>query len=464
MLPRRGTPAPSGFTLTRPRFLAPGIPRSALGWFTEVVTAATDSTAPRAADSTAPRAAAPAARPPLARPPLARPREVVVGGVSVALAEHLGWRVGLVRTLFVVGAVLGGGGTLLYVWLWALTPLRGELPGDDPVSARSDAPLAVRRRVPGALLLLIASGVAGLVTIVAAVTGDRADPVEAAFTTLVLAGASVAWSLLLDRHDPGRGERAGVAIRSIAAGGLIVTAVLVLSANPSATTAIIAVMMIIGGAAVLVAPLLLSLWSTILAERSARAREESRAEVAAHLHDSVLQTLALIQNRAEPGSEVARLARAQERELRDWLFAGTRPSDADFAAQLRQAALEIELQHPVRFDVVTTGDFTGREFEPVLAAAREAMLNAARHAGGEVSVYVELRADALELWVRDRGPGFDPAAIPADRLGVRESIVRRMARHGGSATVTRLASGTEVALRLPLADRPAPSPAPEEAP
>ncbi len=393
----------------------------------------------------------------LERPPLARPRDVLLGGVSTALADHLGWPRARVRFLLIVGTLVGGAGAFLYLWLWALTPVRGENPGDAPVPVRVDAPLAIRRRVPGALLLLIASAVAGLVTIVAAVTSDRADPVDAAFTTLVLAGASVGWSLLLDRHDPGRSARYGVVVRSLAAGGLIVTALIVLSANPGATTAIVALIMIVGGTAVFVAPVLVSLWSTLLSERSARVREESRAEVAAHLHDSVLQTLALIQNRAEPGSEVARLARAQERELRDWLFAGTKPSDADFAAQLRQAALEIELQHPARFDVVTTGDFTGRDFPAVLAAAREAMLNAARHAGGEVSVYVELRADALELWVRDRGPGFDPAAIAADRLGVRESIVRRMARHGGSATVTRLASGTEVALHLPLtADAPAP--------
>lgn len=399
----------------------------------------------------------------LDRPPLARPRDVLLSGVSTALADHLGWSLGRVRFALVALTVLGGGGALLYLWLWALTPLRGERPGDDPVPVRADAPLAVRRRVPGAILLLIASGVAGLATIAATVTRDRADPVDAAFTTLLLAGASVAWSLLLDRHDPARSERAGVVVRSIAAGGLIVTALVVLAANPGVTTVIVALIMIVGGTGVFVAPLVVGLWSTLIAERSARVREESRAEVAAHLHDSVLQTLALIQNRAEPGSEVARLARAQERELRDWLFAGTKPSDADFAAQLRQAALEIELQHPVRFDVVTTGDFSGHEFEPVLAAAREAMLNAARHAGGEVSVYVELRADALELWVRDRGPGFDPAAIPADRLGVRESIVRRMARHGGSATVTRLASGTEVALRLPLA-APAPAGTPAPAP
>ncbi|GAA1695914.1 ATP-binding protein [Microcella alkalica] len=401
----------------------------------------------------------------LDRPPLARPREVLLSGVSTALADHLGWSLPRVRFAFVALAVLGGGGALLYAWLWALTPLRGERPGDAPVPVRADAPLAVRRRVPGAILLLVAAGVAGLVTIAAAVTRDRADPVDAAFTTLLLAGASVAWSLLLDRHDPGRGEREGVVVRSIAAGGLIVTALVVLAANPGATTVIVALIMIVGGTGVFVAPLVVGLWSTLIAERSARVREESRAEVAAHLQDSVLQTLALIQNRAEPGSEVARLARAQERELRDWLFAGTKPSDADFAAQLRQAALEIELQHPVRFDVVTTGDFSGHEFEPVLAAAREAMLNAARHAGGEVSVYVELRADALELWVRDRGPGFDPATIPADRLGVRESIIRRMARHGGSATVTRLASGTEVALRLPLGAAPAassPAAPPEE--
>jgi signal transduction histidine kinase len=191
------------------------------------------------------------------------------------------------------------------------------------------------------------------------------------------------------------------------------------------------------------------------AERAALAREEQRAEIAAHLHDSVLQTLAIIQNRAGPGSEVARIARAQERELRDWLFAGTDPFAADLATELRTIARELELEHAVRIEVVTVGDVGAIESHALSAAVREALANAARHAGGDVTVYAEATSDTVEIFVRDRGRGFDPATVPAGRLGIRESIVGRMARAGGSATVTSGPDGTEVQVRLPRPARKA---------
>jgi signal transduction histidine kinase len=178
-------------------------------------------------------------------------------------------------------------------------------------------------------------------------------------------------------------------------------------------------------------------------------REEQRAEIAAHLHDSVLQTLALIQNRAGASSEVARLARAQERELRDWLFAGSTPSATDLVTELRDIAAAIELEYPVRLDVVTVGE-PGISNPSLIAAAREAMLNAARHAGGDVSVYIESSATTIDVFVRDRGPGVDLDSLPADRLGVRESIIGRMTRAGGTATVKPGVGGvgTEVHLHL----------------
>ncbi len=157
--------------------------------------------------------------------------------------------------------------------------------------------------------------------------------------------------------------------------------------------------------------------------------------MAAHLHDSVLQTLALIQHRAGASSEVARLARAQERELRSWLFDGDAAADSDVVTDLRDYAAALELDFPVHIEVVSAGASDERASGEVAAAAREAMLNAARHAGGEVSVYIEGSASSIDVYIRDRGPGFDPADALADRLGVRESIVGRMRRAGGSATV-----------------------------
>jgi len=203
------------------------------------------------------------------------------------------------------------------------------------------------------------------------------------------------------------------------------------------------------GVAAFVVPVLLARWSARAAERAALAREEQRSEIAAHLHDSVLQTLAIIQNRAGAGSEIARIARAQERELRDWLFAGTDPFAGDLATELKTIARELELVHAVRIEVVTVGEVGAVESHALAAAAREALVNAARHAGGDVTVYAEATPDAVEVFVRDRGSGFDPDAVPDGRLGIRESIVGRMTRAGGTGVVVSGADGTEVQLRLP---------------
>ena len=187
-------------------------------------------------------------------------------------------------------------------------------------------------------------------------------------------------------------------------------------------------------------------------ERAERVRSQERAELAAHLHDSVLQTLALMQRQADNPREVAGLARRQERELRAWLNGG-RPwgERSTFAAALELAAAEAEEAHGVVVDVVAVGDHPlDDDAEALVAAAREAIVNAAKFGdGAPVSVYAEATDDAVEVFVRDRGPGFDPDAVPADRRGVRESIVGRMERHGGSALIHSVpGEGTEVELRM----------------
>jgi signal transduction histidine kinase len=359
--------------------------------------------------------------------------------VAAGLAEHLGWSLPLVRILLVVGALAGGAGILFYLWLWALTPLR---PADDDVAG-------VRRAVPGAAVLVALAAVAALVGAVVPRTALPTTLVPGALETALFALAAVAWSLGFDRSDPGRGVRYGVVVRSVAAGLMILLGIILLLREPPALTAVVAVLLIVLGSGVLFIPRVVTLWSEVLAERAGRVREEQRAEIAAHLHDSVLQTLALIQNRAGASSEVARLARAQERELRDWLFAGTGPVSEDLATELREIASEIELEYPARIDVVTTGETTVAS-AAIVAASREAMLNAARHAGGEVSVYLETSPEATDVFIRDRGPGVDLAGLPDDRLGIRESIIGRMTRAGGTATVAPGAGGvgTEVHLHL----------------
>ena len=181
-------------------------------------------------------------------------------------------------------------------------------------------------------------------------------------------------------------------------------------------------------------------------------RTQERADLAAHLHDSVLQTLALIQKNANDGPTVARLARSQERDLRSWLYAGEATDDSTVASALRGVAAEVEDAHGVSVEVVNVGDCPMTEpLRPVVNATREAVTNAAKHAGtGQVDVYAEVTAAAVDVFVRDRGQGFDPAAIAEDRYGVRNSIIDRMDRHGGSADVRSTpGEGTEVRLHLP---------------
>lgn len=372
------------------------------------------------------------------RPPLTRPRDVILGGVSVALSRHLGHPVAGVRAAFVALTLLGGAGALLYAWLWALVPR--ERGGPDA---------AATRRLPVAGILLGLGAVAAL-----AIPVGWAQPSLVPFGAAeggLLALAAAGWTLAVDPRDPRHAASAPL-VRRLAAAFLLLLGVAlfpgtVIDGRP--VVAVLCVVLVLLGVATLLVPALLDRVAERGAERALLARQEQRAEIAAHLHDSVLQTLAIIQNRAGPGTDVARIARAQERELRDWLFAGTDPLAGDLATELRTIARELELLHAVRIEVVTVGDVAAVESHALAAAAREALANAARYAGGEVTVYAEATPGVVELFVRDRGPGFDPAAIPAGRLGIRESIVGRMSRAGGTATLTSDPEGTEVHVRLP---------------
>jgi signal transduction histidine kinase len=189
------------------------------------------------------------------------------------------------------------------------------------------------------------------------------------------------------------------------------------------------------------------------AERVARARADERAEVAAHLHDSVLQTLALIQKRSDEPDQVARLARRQERDLREWLSddVPSRP-DERLADALRAAAAEIEDAHGTPIEAIVVGDTDlDDRFEALVGASREALTNAVKFAseGGPVRLYAEIDDGLARVFVDDRGPGFDTAKIPARRRGVRESIIGRMERFGGRAEIrSEPGEGTEVELTM----------------
>lgn len=187
-------------------------------------------------------------------------------------------------------------------------------------------------------------------------------------------------------------------------------------------------------------------------ERAERIRSEERAEIAAHLHDSVLQTLALIQMRAEEPSEVGSLARSQERELRNWLYGAAVIDAASVAGALEQVCSELEEKHRNTVELVTVGDCPiDNRLRSLVAATREAIINASKFSGiDQVSVFAEITPDQVRVFVRDRGTGFDPAGVDPDRRGLRESIIGRMNRHGGAATISSsAATGTEIELTMP---------------
>jgi signal transduction histidine kinase len=210
----------------------------------------------------------------------------------------------------------------------------------------------------------------------------------------------------------------------------------------------------VAGLALMVGPWLFRLVGDLSEERAARVRSQERADMAAHLHDSVLQTLALIQKHSGDGRMVATLARAQERDLRSWLYDDNPPPDTSLASALREAAAEVEDGHGVPVEVVVVGDaLVSERLQPIVLAAREAMVNAARHSGADqVDVYAECGNELVEVFVRDRGRGFDESSIAEDRHGVRSSIRERMRRHGGTAVVrTAPGEGTEVRLTMTIA-------------
>jgi signal transduction histidine kinase len=273
------------------------------------------------------------------------------------------------------------------------------------------------------------------------------------------------------REPPGRPRESPARVRTlsrpeVSRGGLGVALVLgggfaFLWANGAmrpAGEALLAALAVLVAVALIFAPSWRRLARSLAAERTERIRSQERADVGAHLHDSVLQTLALIQQSAEDPKQVAALARRQERELRGWLAGDdAREPGKTLAAALEVAAVDVEAATGGSVEVVTVGDCPLQERgDAVVAAAREAMLNAAKFAGeAPVSVYAELSAERIQVFVRDRGAGFDPAAVPQERRGVRESILGRMRRAGGSATVCALpGGGTEVEIAVGRGDQP----------
>jgi signal transduction histidine kinase len=277
---------------------------------------------------------------------------------------------------------------------------------------------------------------------------------------VVGAGAIIAYAQLDEVERNRWAERSGVGTRMAVLriiGGLVlvVFGILLLVVQEADVgqlgRTLLAALAVLAGSILVLAPWGLRMWRDLDDERAARVRESERADIAAHLHDSVLQTLALIQRKSADSAEVMRLARAQERDLRGWLYGASAVDPSTLAARVAAIAAEAEDVHGAVVDVVSVGDRpVDDRTRALLAALREAVFNAARHAGAPVQVYVESGPNGVEAFVRDRGVGFDLAAVPEDRLGVRESVVGRMERHGGKARVNSTpGDGTEVRLLMP---------------
>jgi signal transduction histidine kinase len=364
----------------------------------------------------------------------------LLSGVCSGLAEHLGLKVVVVRLAFVLLFVAGGMGVAAYLAFWVLVPVR-----DEPVRRREWAQLlAYGALMLGASFVTWGSGI-----------------VHAALWPIVIVGIGAAILYpQLDREQRQRWVRTTMPLkrmwlRSLLGALLVVGGIgtlLAQSVQPDqAGQVLIATAIILSGVAVIATPWLMRLWQDLEGERHERIRSQERAELAAHIHDSVLHTLTLIQRNAADPREVQRLARSQERELRTWLYAPRADPDQTFAAAVQKIVGEVEDTHGVPIEVVCVGDCPLNErLAAVLQATREAMVNAAKYAEApSVSVYAEVEGDEVVIFVRDRGKGFDLDAMPPDRMGVRGSIIGRMERNGGTATVrTAPGEGTEVHLEI----------------
>ncbi|MFB7944663.1 PspC domain-containing protein [Kitasatospora phosalacinea] len=441
--------------------------------------------------------------PPAGAPPYRRlyrsPHGRILGGVCQGLATHLGVPVTWVRLAFIVLFFSEGIGALLYAAFWVVVPLgiNQAAPGADRPARRADAapgrfgrlrdllertfhgdegapatadddgqrpaPVEGRGRAGsmGQLFALVAL-VIGVMALLSALGIQTAKPYVWPLLAVGI-GVALVWRQADDSRwqnwfglEPG--SRKGAYLRVLSGVLLVVAGIIGYFVTQGVDSPVALVvessLAVVAGVLVLGGPSMLRMWQDLGAERTARIRAQERAEIAAHVHDSVLHTLTLIQRRAEDPKEVLRLARAQERELRLWLYRPEAAAEAapdTLAERLREIVAEVEDRHGVHLELVCVGDCPMDEkVASQMQAAREAMVNAAKYGGGgPVQVYAEVEGRTVSVFVRDHGPGFDPDDLPEDRMGVRESIIGRMRRNGGTARVRPAPDGgTEVELEM----------------
>ncbi len=402
--------------------------------------------------------------------------ERVVAGVAAGMAHYLRVNPLWLRLAFVVAVFAGGIGVLVYALGWVL--IRPAEPGEE--LSRFTLPRRGKVEILGGALVLIGALFVlrslgfwlgdgfvwpallvfiGLVLLWRRSAPERNSQLLAELRDLRARRISPTVAELLghgaDAARPGRPELKTLARLALGV-VFIVAGVGAFAATSDAFRAVrdgvIAMLVVLVGLVLIFGPWAWRLASELAEERRERVRSQERSEVAAHLHDSVLQTLALIQKEGNDSRQIVQLARRQERELRAWLYGDARPHDAgSLARALDAVSAEVEDTHGVAVEVVTVGDCElDSDLEALLQAAREALVNAARLSGDKtVAVFLEIEPEGVTCFVRDRGIGFDPGSVPDDRKGVSESIIGRMERHGGAAVIrTAPGEGTEVELSI----------------
>jgi signal transduction histidine kinase len=404
------------------------------------------------------------------RGPLRRdPQDRLAGGVASGLAFWRGFSPTTVRIVLVlITIVTQGTGIALYVLAWLLIPAQGE---DQSIASRA------RNDSRG---IALAAALASLLTVILLPTGVLNDGWLASWAwpqVISVAGLTLIWRnappdeketmrrLVEPLESFGTGgsrHRPATIVRlALAAIAMLVGVIWLSTAHTTGATLkqFSGIVLLLAGIVLLLGPWWFRIARDLVVERQARARAEERADMATRVHDSVLQTLALIQRHADDPQQVVQLARAQERELRSWLFEGRPPGSLDeqdttVAAGVRRIQQEVEARHGVPVEAVTVGDCDlDDNLAALLAAGREATVNAAKWSGASViSLFAEVEPEEVSLVVRDRGQGFDPGAVPGDRKGLSESVRGRISRHGGEATITSApGEGTKVSLTMPRA-------------
>ena len=428
------------------------------------------------------------ARLPLLRPAYGR----MVAGVSKAISMHLGISVHLIRLIFIIATFFFGSGAITYIFLWITVPVGDPVQRAYAIAGSqsvSDAPLSrgnagsaqsggipspvtgnaadtatsggnpsssesleqMLRQAPKPALLAL-SGLAALaicgIMLAGGMPGSLVLPL-----LLGMVGIGVSWL----RFNAEEGQLwtmlGGIALIFSAYAIYVAAHVhMVESVRHATADLLFAGLAMLVGVLLAIVPWIMALIRDLGTERALKEREEERADMTAHLHDGVLQTLALIQLHAGDQQTVFSLARSQERELREWLYQERTTSDRSVNAGLKEIAAHVEDTHGKPIEVVTVGDaLPSTQTDALLDATQQALVNAVTHGGEPISVYCEANDKLVEVFVRDHGDGFDINAVPANRLGLRESIIGRVKRRGGTVEiVSRPNWGTEVRMHMPI--------------